>query len=243
MSMLSFIGCGSAFNTKLGNNSAFIKQGSELFMIDCGSANFDRIQNKGLLAGVDKITVLLTHLHPDHVGSLGDLLFYAYFGIQPMFTPKLTVITPRALKDSFKTLMACIGVSETQYIHVEIADTFASEAKMCGIASIRPFTVEHAKELICYGYVLEVEGKRVYYSGDAKMIPDEVLVQLHNGDIDYFYQDTCKADYEGNVHLSLRKLTELIPAELRDKVYCMHLDAVFSREEATALGFNVVSAD
>jgi len=240
--MLSFVGCGSAFNTKLGNNSAYLKQGESLFMIDCGSANFDRIMDKKLLEGAESITVLMTHLHPDHVGSLGDLLFYTYLVKQPLYVPKVTVITPKRNTEPFRTLMQCVGVPESHYTHVEIGEGERLETNVCGITSIRPYPVEHVPTLSCFGYVLELEGKRVYYSGDCKMIPDDVLAQLKDGDIDLFYQDTCKADYEGNVHVSLRLLTELIPAELRSKVYCMHLDAAFSREEAAALGFNVVSA-
>jgi len=35
--MLKFIGSGSAFNTKLGNNSAYYKEGNQMLLIDCGS--------------------------------------------------------------------------------------------------------------------------------------------------------------------------------------------------------------
>ena len=61
---------------------------------------------------------------------------------------------------------------------------------------------------------------------------------------DYYhsiYIDTCKVDYEGNVHISLRKLTELIEPHHHYKIWCMHLDEAFDREEeAELLGFNVV---
>lgn len=58
---------------------------------------------------------------------------------------------------------------------------------------------------------------------------------------DYVYVDTCKADYEGNVHLSLRKLSELVRPDVRSKYWCMHLDEGFDRQEAETLGFNVVA--
>jgi len=41
---------------------------------------------------------------------------------------------------------------------------------------------------------------------------------------DYYhsiYIDTCKVDYEGNVHTSLRKLTELIEPHHHYKIWCM----------------------
>lgn len=83
-------------------------------------------------------------------------------------------------------------------------------------------------------------GEDVFYSGDATntYFKNNVVGKLNHFDI--LYVDTCKADYEGNVHLSLRELTELIPKKYRHKVWCMHLDEGFVREEAEALGFNVV---
>jgi len=51
--MLSFICTGSAFNTKLGNNSAYVKAGTTLFLIDCGSTTFQRLIDKGILDGVE----------------------------------------------------------------------------------------------------------------------------------------------------------------------------------------------
>jgi hypothetical protein len=51
---------------------------------------------------------------------------------------------------------------------------------------------------------------KIYYSGDSNSIKSSVLERLKNGDIDRLYQDTCKLDYEGNAHLSLRRLTDIV---------------------------------
>jgi hypothetical protein len=76
----------------------------------------------------------------------------------------------------------------------------------------------------------------VWYSGDCS----EVCDIINEYDIDEFYQDTCFSDYDGNVHTSLRKLCESIPAELRNKVYCMHIDCKELIDVAIEKGFNVV---
>ena len=237
--MLNFIGIGSAFHTELGNNNAFIKKGEELFLIDCGSTNFSRMIAHGLLNDVKKITVLQTHLHADHVGSLGDLVGYEFNVMKPKREVKVTLITPQALTADVKAILQKVGVPETQYNSVEIADEYKPE-NLLGITSIKPYVVQHVPHLKCFAYLLQIDGKSVYYSGDCNMVPDEIKTAMLNGEIDLFYQDTSKADFEGNVHLSLRQLTELIPQALRHKVYCMHLDQAFSREEAEELGFRVV---
>lgn len=102
--------------------------------------------------------------------------------------------------------------------------------------------VKHVKELNCFAYVIRYKNETIYYSGDCYEIPKTMLKRLHAGEFVQFYQDTCKADFDNNVHLSLRKLDELIEKNSRHKVCCMHLDEDFDREEANALGFNVVKS-
>ncbi|AMO25882.1 metal-dependent hydrolase [Bacillus phage Deep Blue] len=240
--MFNFIGCGSAFNTKLGNNSAYIKEDGILFMIDCGSANFDRIMRSDLLEGVEDIVVLMTHTHPDHVGSLGDLIFYSYFCMGQVKVPNLTVYAPYDMKIS--KLLQGMGVERECYrlVQFDNSNEYPPGFRKDGFHikfSVVP--TRHVPEILCYGYLITYKGKTIYYSGDSNHISPYILRKFKDGEIDYFYQDTCQADYEGNVHLSLRKLSELIrPWDKPEKVYCMHLDVGFNREQAEGYGFNVV---
>lgn len=235
--MLKFVGHGSAFNTKLGNNSAYIKEGNTLFLIDCGSNTFDRIKEQNLLNGVEKIYVLITHTHPDHVGSLGDLIFYSYYSMGKMGEPCVTVLSPKDVL--VELLLKVMGVNSDLYNTEKFdEDMFINEDGFQIFLEGRK--VNHVKELNCYAYVLTYKDETCYYSGDSNEIFDNILHNLHKGSFDYFYQDTCKADYEGNVHLSLRKLDELIDKSVRHKVYCMHLDESFDVLEAKKLGFNTV---
>jgi hypothetical protein len=93
----------------------------------------------------------------------------------------------------------------------------------------------------CYGLLIYVNDKIIYYSGDNNNIPSGILQSLNF--IDEIYQDTCLADYDGNVHLSLRKLCELIPKEYRHKVHCMHIDCDELIEKAKTEGFNIVEIE
>lgn len=232
--MLQFIGCGSAFNTALGNNGAFIKKENELFMIDCGSSTFERLQRAQLLDGVDTVHVLMTHTHPDHIGSLGDLIFYGYYVMSEFAKPSIHVYAPDKLK--VREILRLMAVKDEQYgFHV------ANEGELMGM-KYESFEVNHVPELKAYAYLLQVEDQTIYYSGDCNHIPSAILDKFKSGEINALYQDTSKLDYPGNVHLSLRKLTDLIPEDLRSKVYCMHLDNDFNRQEAEDLRFQVVEA-
>lgn len=235
--MLNFIGCGSAFNTELGNNGAYIKKDNILFLIDCGSSTFGRIQKAGLLEDVDNVCVLLTHTHADHVGSLGDLILYGYYAMGELAKPSVWVFSPFDLK--IRHLLDMMGVKENTYNLVQFSESSGFHHDDLHIG-FEPVPVKHVEELSCFGYIIHWEDQTIYYSGDSSEISANILHEFYSGRFDLFYQDTCKADYEGNVHLSLRKLDELIHSS-REKVFCMHLDENFDREEAEALGFNVVS--
>ncbi|EIT84264.1 metal-dependent hydrolase [Fictibacillus macauensis ZFHKF-1] len=232
--MINFIGCGSAFHTELGNNGAYMKHNNHLFLIDCGSATFERLQRFRLLDDVDHITVLLTHTHPDHVGSLGDLIFYSYYVIGSL-SPRVTVLSPPDLH--VQDLLTHMGVTPTFYTAQELTETAVLKAFSLTIEAIPTI---HAPELACYGYLLSQEGTTIYYSGDSQIIPARIQTMLAQNELHALYQDTCSFDTPGNVHLSLAKLQALIPPERRSRVWCMHLDAQFSSNDAKALGFGVV---
>lgn len=241
--MLNFIGNGSAFNVNRGNNSAYYIEGDKMLLIDCGSNIFERILKANLLQGINEIHVLVTHTHADHVGSLADLILYTYYSHGEFAKPKVTVhgYSKLHLLSLLKLNGITVGehckVNTQKDLHGTVEDNFL----FCLSEDVgyQMFNTSHVEELRSTGFLLVINDKRIYYSGDTSDIPQEEIKLLKDGYYDFFYIDTCKADYEGNVHLSLRKLTELIPTEHRSKVYCMHLDNNFDVDEAEELGFNV----
>ncbi len=227
---LNFIGTGSAFNYNLGNNSAFIKRGSTMLLIDCGGSVFHTLGKLKLFHDINRLYVAITHLHPDHVGSLGDLIFYTYYAYQF----KTTLIYPDP--PSLINLLASMGVTEEFYDFLTISNT--KEVKISDI-NIKYLIQDHSSTLKSFAYILELAGTKIYYSGDAKSIPDIILQQLSTNEIDYFYQDTCSYEGDQIPHLSLNKLADYIPANLRHKVYCMHIDESFDITKAQSLGFKI----
>jgi len=207
--MLKFIGTGSAFNTKLGNTSAYIKENGVLLLIDCGELTFDRILSLNLLSDVNEVHIAVTHCHPDHIGSLGSFIFYCHFikNIKPTF---------HAANSDFIELLEIMGVTKD---HCEFDNCSFDPTVVIENLDLGLFFMEnnHVKELMTFGILLvknpslEEHEYIIYYSGDSCNIEDNILEAFVSGKINYLYQDTCKADYDGNVHLSLRRLAEVIP--------------------------------
>lgn len=230
--MLNFIGIGSAFNTKLGNTSAFVKKNNSLILIDCGGTVFHRLQELSLLEGIENLYIIITHTHPDHIGSLGEVIFYSYYilkQIPTIFFPNMELI---------KGLLERIGVSAEMY-NLNSFDKAEVKDTQLGEFSIEFMPVLHVDTIPAYGFIMKLDEKLFYYSGDANNISSKVINKIMSGEIDRVYQDTCGLDYEGNNHLSLTKLCTIVPQEFRNKVYCMHLDKYITEKEIRDNGFNV----
>ena len=230
--MINFIGIGSAFNTELGNTSAFVKKNNSLILIDCGGNVFHRLQELSLLEGIENLYIVITHTHPDHIGSLGEEIFYSYYILKQI----PTIFFPS--KELIKGLLESIGVSAEMYNlnsfeMVDVKDTQLGEL----IIEFMP--VSHVDTIPAYGFIMKLYEKLFYYSGDANTISSKVINKIISGEIDRVYQDTCGLDYEGNNHLSLTKLCMIVPQEFRNKVYCMHLDKHITEKEIRDNGFNI----
>ncbi|MFL0195030.1 MBL fold metallo-hydrolase [Clostridium sp. WILCCON 0269] len=229
--MLNFLGRGSAFNIREGNNSAFIKENTELLLIDCGENIFERILNKHLLHDIKNVHVLITHLDSDHVGSLSSLIYYCYY-------IKHIVVNIYFPHKSLYHLLHLHGHRDRHDYNFHYLNVNTNNFhRFAAITSIKPISVSHIDTLKCFGYLLYLKsGRLIWYSGDC----NKVSHVIYKYNIDEIYHDTCLADYSGNVHTSLKLLCKSIPKDKRNKVYCMHIDCDELIAKAQIEGFKVV---
>lgn len=234
---IKFWGIGSAFNTKLGSNSAFFETRDSFYFIDAGNESFSKFKNyhdKNKLT-YSKYNILITHLHPDHVSSLGTLIYYLYYILN--VEPKIYCADKNIIN-----MLTIQGVPTNMYCYV--MPLCVIEEHIDTDVSITFLPVKHYPTLKSYALYIKANiGDHllcIYYSGDACSISLNILREFIDGyTIDLLYQDTCGLDYQDNPHMSLNELETKIPKERREYVYCMHLDESFDEKKASSLGFNI----
>lgn len=214
--MLKFTGCGAALYPELYNSNGYFILGNDLFLIDCGETAFRQHYMAGNFKDIKSITVFITHMHTDHIGSLGTLIVYCYLKLGL----RTKVIYPEP--DKLETVFRLTGVEPEHY-------ELYSDYSVCGDERVQavPIQVKHHDVMVnSFGYFFKVNGKTFYYSGDAAELPEIVKERLFRGELDELYQDTSVEDH-GGAHFTLRKLEEAIPPCYRSRVYCMHYDGAF----------------
>lgn len=230
MNKLKFLGRGSGYNVNEGNTCAYMAKNETLLLIDCGEAVFKTIVERNLVHGIKNIYILITHMHSDHIGSLGSLIGFCYW--------KYQLITKAYFYDNGKLrrFLELLGLVENEsYIIINNENRRIDDLGLEFIPSL----TKHSKTINTYSYTLRFDEENdIFYSGDTYETNLEAIPFLKKGNI--IYHDTCLNDSSDNVHTSLRVLAEIIPKEYRKQVYCMHIDGENFIERAEKEGFNVV---
>lgn len=224
---LTFVGTGSAFNPVLENSNAFFTLGDRLYIIDCGETAFGKYWDLPALRNASEVTVVITHLHCDHVGSLGSLVSYCYLVLEK----KIRIVHPL---DTIVKLLDLMGIKRECYQYLECIPDEPGEA-----VGFEPVRVEHVDNMVCYGYIITTADDAVYYSGDATAVPVQVLEAFKAGSIRHIYQDTSLVTSDHPTHGTLAYMEATFRKEERKRVSCIHLDTDY-RNLLSEKGFSLV---
>lgn len=205
-----FLGNGSAFNYSLDNNSMYFYEGRTLFIIDVGEKICSKIVSLNLLdeRKIDKVCIIITHMHSDHIGSLEPLLVYI-----DVFTniKDVSIIYPNAkeLKEYLKIMNYSKDVT---ILHDKVNIIDGIEIKAC--------LQKHIPN--SYGYFVYGKENRFFYSGDTSSFQNKALDALKEGRIDMIYHEVGLRS--SNYHIGLDELNKFIPLKYRNKVTLMHFE-------------------
>lgn len=234
MKKFIFTGRGSAFLTSEGNTSCYLKDKKNFLLIDCGETVFSKLKEYDLLdKSYENFIICLTHLHPDHAGSLGSLIFYMYY-IQKV---KTLIIYPD--KENLFSYLDLIGADRKMY---DITSNKEELVDILGIKKISWIKTNHVNNISSYGFLFEDDKEKVtIYTGDTNKFPIDLKNTKLN--IERIYTEVSYNDYEGSPHLYIEDLKEAILEEYREKTYCMHIDDYRLIDAIEECKMNVVTCD
>lgn len=231
---LTFLGRGSAFNTAEGNNCAFMKQNGNMLLIDCGETTFATIKQHQILDDVKQIFVIITHTHSDHIGSLSSLALFCFFAKKIKIN--LVITNNEKQNNHILNILLSMGTN------LDWINTVTVEQMLAHFSTLQNLTflpTPHVAEFDTFGLEFATKNGIVYYSADTNT-DDYVKKYIVLPNLHKMYVDTSKADYEGNVHLSTKRLAEAVAPQNRHKVWCMHIDSSDNIATLQQLGFHVV---
>lgn len=180
---INFFGTGAGSTTPGRAGSAMLvrSQGHSL-LLDCGPRAVDRLVDAGLADDTIE-TILVTHLHPDHVLGLPAFLQSTIF---PAFRPP-AIFGPAGTAEFVTRTSGMLSLasgppgqpwgSPLGIGAIEVAG--GQEWETDGFA-IRSEVVHHVPYLVAMAHRLESEGRRIVFSGDTTPLP-EIMVPLADG--------------------------------------------------------------
>lgn len=218
---LKFIGIGGAFNTELGNNSAYIMENNKILFIDIGLDTFDKIVKYKLLENIEEVYVLITHLHGDHVGGLPTFIQFVYFGFNKVVK---IVDNSSAFSSSIKTILdiTAVGTDNYDFINIkELPFSFKVELRK----------TKHHPLLECYSIIFEEEKGKILYTSDSNDI-EYLKEKINDKEFIKIYTEVGETP---SVHTDYKELKLLD----KTKLILMHIESMKLYEEIIKEGYKV----
>lgn len=203
---VTFLGTGDAFNAGCRCHAGYlVTTPAARFLLDCGPTILLALKREGF-AALDLDTILLSHLHGDHIAGIPFLLLELIFET-PRQRP-LTVVGPpgteQRIDDLYRAMFQELA-SRPLPFRLETVEVMPDVRVQIGAIDLLPFRVPHQERHISLGFRATVEGKTILYSGDTGWT--EALVTQSQG-TDLFICECCYYETRVGFHLDYPRIAE-----------------------------------
>ncbi len=166
--VITCLGHGGAFaGVEPGNSSFLVEYDRKKILLDCGSMVPEQLKKFGVDPG-SLDTVVISHLHADHIGGMERLLYHRRFISN---APPLEVVMAPGTMNQWGDAMRRMGLWITDPPYIEYTP-FWGTFKMDGW-SVETTAVDHTnddgnelRDLSCHSFLFDFGGKKLFFSGD-----------------------------------------------------------------------------
>jgi len=185
--------------------STLVRAGGQVFLVDCGRGVLQRAAAVGVgAAGLSAL--LLTHLHSDHIGDLGDLLITRWISTFAPDPPPLPIIGPPGTAETVDATLRAFGHDIGYRIAhhadlnappaVEVHEYTEGPAWNRDGVTIRVAPTDHRPVAPTIGFRIESGNTSVVLAGDT--VPCAGLDQLASG-ADALVHTVIRKDIVANI--------------------------------------------
>jgi ribonuclease BN (tRNA processing enzyme) len=201
-----FLGSGDAFYAAGRNQAAYLVQGPEgAFLLDCGAATLQAMKRFGIDPGVID-SIFISHLHGDHF--VGIPFFLLEFRYEQQRKRPLLIAGPPGTEERIRALLRATFrefSGERLPFALEFSEMNPDSPVSFGALRVEPFRVPHQETEISLGFVVQVAGRRIVYSGDTGWT-EELIKRSHAADL--FICECCYFETRLPFHLDYPRLKE-----------------------------------
>lgn len=180
---LTFCGTGSGGVTaERAASCILVDDGQTGILLDCGPGTLPAIFRAGLPIPSTK-TLIISHLHMDHVHGFGEWLAHLVFpfGVLPVvYGPPGTRAYVDAATRATSMVTSLVGRDFGGPLDVPVVELVDGEERTIETARLRSIVVPHAPEIVAMAHRLEFAGRTLVYSGDTLADP-KLMVPLASG--------------------------------------------------------------
>lgn len=253
---LHFLGYGSGHNPAFGSNSAYMKlPGDGMLLLECGESTLRNILGVRYFNKIKYLTIILSHTHSDHSGSLGTLIPRVY---GETGRPVSLLYGSRRQRREISGLLVNFGVPKSCYRLMPVGVTHKLNPSLRqelfggALLVVDMNRAQHVNELDCFSITIaqsknpEAKTSLIYWSGDtsdpagaiAALLMDEKCLVYHEANTGVGSQHMNIDEFD-RILLAAARFDEKLAQKWRRRITLMHLDSEETYTKAIHMGYNV----
>lgn len=212
---ITLLGTGSPIpDPQRAGPSTLVQTGGQHIVVDCGRGLVMRLMAAGVLPGMVN-TVLITHLHSDHITDLNDLVTTRWI-MMPVNIP-LRVVGPPGTRSVVEAMLRMLGPDQEYRLghhddlraagplEVEVEEVAPGTTLAIGPVTVTTHATDHRPVEPTIGYRISCGGRTAALAGDT--IPCSGLDEMCR-DADIYVQTVLREDL-------VAQLAEMLPNSQR----------------------------